>query len=123
LPHCILEYSANLPDAPDLVALLSRVHDALVESGEFSRDLIKSRAYEARDFCVTDGDPERGFVAMAIHVLEGRDDATLASLAERVLSILCEAYPASVELGKVELSVRSVEFERASYRKLAMTGR
>ena len=121
MPHCILEYSDNLPDAPDLRALLGRIHDVLVKSGGFSRDLIKSRAYEATAHYVSDGDSERGFVALAIHVLDGRDDANKAALAEQVLPLLVAAYPASVELGKVELSVRVVDFQRASYRKHAMS--
>ena len=121
MPHCILEYSDNLPDAPDLRALLNRIHDALVERGGFSRDLIKSRAYEAADHCVSDGDPERGFVALAVHVLDGRDEADRATLAELLLPLLAAAYPTSVQLGKVELSVRIVEFQRATYRKHPMT--
>jgi 5-carboxymethyl-2-hydroxymuconate isomerase len=122
VPHCILEYSDNLPDAPDLRALLNRVHRSLLASGEFTRETLKSRAYEAGSHAVADDeDPERGFVALEVNILEGRDDATKAALADGLLAILVEAYPASVKLGKVDISVRIADFHRASYRKQAMT--
>ena len=121
MPHCILEYSDNLPDAPDLRILLGRIHDRLMESGEFARENLKSRAYEAPDHCVGDGDPDRGFVALAVHILAGRDDATRAALAESVLPLLLDAYPASVGTGMVDVSVRIVDMHRESYRKHGMT--
>ena len=121
MPHCILEYSDNLPDAPDLRGLLVRIHDTLLESGEFARENLKSRAYEARDHCVADGDPDRGFVALAVHILAGRDDATKIALAESMLPLLKDAYPAAEITGMVDFSVRIVDMHRESYRKQGMT--
>ena len=120
MPHCILEYSDNLADAPELRELLDRVHATLIESGEFAMANLKSRAYEARDFTVSDGDPRRGFVALAIHILDGRSDEVKAGLAESILPLLREAYPESVAGGLVDLSVQIVDIHRASYRKLGM---
>jgi len=121
MPHCILEYSDNLLDAPDLPGLLNRIHARLLESGEFAPENLKSRAYEASDHCVGDGDPDRGFVALAVHILAGRDDATRAALAESVLPLLTDAFPASLATGKLDVSVRIVDMHRESYRKHGMT--
>ena len=120
MPHCILEYSDNLADTPDLRELLDRVHAALMASGQFALANLKSRAYEARDFTVADGDPRRGFVALAIHIFDGRSDEVKVGLAESVLPLLQEAYPHSIAGGLVDLSVRIVDIHRASYRKLGM---
>jgi 5-carboxymethyl-2-hydroxymuconate isomerase len=90
-------------------------------SGEFALENLKSRAYRADHHCVADGDPGRGFVALSVRILAGRDDAVKAALAESALSVLRDAYPDSVASGRVDLSVQIVDMHRTSYRKIGMT--
>lgn len=45
MPHCILEYSANVVDRPDVTRLLKEIHDALMATGLFTLTDIKWRKH------------------------------------------------------------------------------
>lgn len=117
MPHCILEASDNLLDAPDWDAVLEAVHGALVATGLFSEADLKSRVILHRHFRVADGAPDRAFATLDVQVLEGRDDATKARISEALLAVLAGAFPHTAAAMRLNLTVQVSELHRASYRR------
>ena len=118
MPHLVLELSANVPDRPDLRGVLLDLHEALLASGPFDRQDLKSRAVRHDVFAVADGAEDRAFVALSIAILDGRSDETKAALAQAALDVLARAFPMLVEDGRGAISVEVRDLHRASYRRV-----
>lgn len=118
MPHLVLEYSANVPDEPDLPSVLLDLHDALVASGLFERKDVKSRAVRHDVFAVADGAEDRAFVALSIAILDGRSDDVKSALSETALEVLVRAYPNLVAGGRGAITVEIRDLHRASYRRV-----
>ena len=118
MPHLVLEYSANVPDEPDLPSVLLDLHDALVASGLFERKDVKSRAVRHDVFAVADGVEDRAFVALSIAILDGRSDDVKSALSETALEVLVRAYPNLVAGGRGAITVEIRDLHRASYRRV-----
>jgi 5-carboxymethyl-2-hydroxymuconate isomerase len=117
MPHCILEASDNLLDAPDWPALLREIHGALVASGLFREADLKSRVLRHAVFRVGDGAPDRAFVTLDLQIMEGRDDATKARLSELLMAVLAPAFPRTAAAMRLNLTVQVSELHRASYQR------
>ncbi len=118
MPHLVLEYSANVPDHPDVRRVLVDLHDAVMASALFERKDIKSRAVRHEVFAVADGAEDRAFVALAIAILDGRSDEVKSALSEAALDVLVHAYPKLAEGGRGAISVEIRDLHRASYRRV-----
>lgn len=118
MPHLVLEYSANVPDHPDVRRVLIDLHDAVMASALFERKDIKSRAVRHDVFAVADGAEDRAFVALAIAILDGRPDDVKAALSEAALDVLARAFPKLVAGGRGAISVEIRDLHRASYRRV-----
>jgi len=117
MPHVVLDYSDNLLDRPDLGRVLLEIHEALVATGAFAREDIKSRALRHETYAVADGAPGRGFVAVEVRILEGRSAEVKAAAADGVLAALERGWPESLARQPVGLSVEIRDMDRASYRR------
>lgn len=117
MPHCILEYSANVPDRPDIDRLLSDVHGALMATGQFTLADIKSRAVRYEQFLIGEGDPARVFVTLTVQILDGRSDEVKAQISEAALDVLARHYPLSLAQRICSLTVQVCDIHRASYRR------
>ena len=118
MPHLVLEYSANVPDRPDLGRVLLDLHGALMASALFERKDLKSRAVRHEVYAVADGAPDRAFVALSIVILEGRPDEVKAAISEAALDVLTRAYPKLVAGGRGAISVEVRDLHRASYQRV-----
>ena len=118
MPHLVLEYSANVPDAPDPRRILLDLHEALMSSALFERKDIKSRAVKHDVFAVADGAEDRAFVALSIAILDGRSDDVKTALSEAALEVLVRAFQKLVEGGRGAISVEIRDLHRASYRRV-----
>ncbi len=118
MPHLVLEYSANVPDHPDVRRVLLDLHDALMVSALFERKDIKSRAVRHEVFTVADGAEDRAFVALSIAILEGRSDDVKTALSDAALDVLARAFPKLVAGGRGAISVEIRDLHRASYRRV-----
>ena len=118
MPHLVLEYSANVPDRPDLRRVLLDLHQALLASALFERKDLKSRVVRHDVFAVADGAEDRAFVALSIAVLDGRPDEVKAALSEAALDVLIRAFPKLVAGGRGAVSVEVRDLHRASYRRM-----
>jgi 5-carboxymethyl-2-hydroxymuconate isomerase len=87
MPDCILEYSANVPDRPDVRALLAGVNATLAATGPFTLADIKSRAVRHEEFVIGDGDPVRAFATLTIEILAGRNDEAKARISEAARAV------------------------------------
>ncbi len=118
MPHCILQYSANVVDEVDLDALFGAVHDALVATGLFAMENIKSRAIRCEHYRVADGARDRSFVSMEIYILEGRGDAIKEQVSVDVIEVLRPFFQATFARTRCSLTVRISDMHRSSYRKV-----
>ena len=118
MPHLVLEYSANVPDRPDLKRVLLDLHEALMASALFERKDLKSRTVRHDVFAVADGAEDRAFVALSIAILDGRPDEVKAAVSEAALDVLIRAFPKLVAGGRGALSVEIRDLHRASYQRM-----
>jgi 5-carboxymethyl-2-hydroxymuconate isomerase len=117
MPHCILEYSANIVDQPDMDRLFIDIHDTLMATGVFNLDDIKSRAIRHEEYFLGDGDPERAFVTLNVQILSGRSDDVKAQITEAAIEVLKRSFPESLRQRKCSLTVQVSEIHRESYRR------
>ena len=121
MPHTILEYSANVPDAPDLQRLWASLHPVLVETAHCRLQDIKSRATRCESFRMGDGDPGNAFVHLTIRLLEGRDAETLGRIGQATLAVLAASFPLTLAGGRGDLTVELAGMRRDSYFKAKVT--
>ena len=110
MPHCIVDYSEDVAEQIDIDTLLEAVHLGALASGLFPEYDIKTRAVGfARH---RTGQTQDSFVHVAVHLLDGRDDAQKAALSESVLARIEPLLP-----GVVSVGVEICDMHRLSYRK------
>lgn len=117
MPHCILEASDNLLDAPDWAGLLERLHGALAATGLFREEDLKSRVILHRTYRVADGAPDRAFVTLDLQIMEGREDEVKARLSDLLMPVLAKAFPRTSAAMRLNLTVQVSELHRPSYRR------
>ncbi|UCV22658.1 5-carboxymethyl-2-hydroxymuconate Delta-isomerase [Ferribacterium limneticum] len=120
MPHLTLEYTRNLSDFDPTVALAA-INAAAFDSGLFGEPDIKSRAIGLDCFQIGVLPGARGFIHIRIALLAGRSDEERQHLAEAVLAAL----NATVNRKKgmeIQLSVETVDLDRASYAKAVIDG-
>lgn len=119
MPHLTLEYTANL--AIDPAAALTAINAAAFDSGLFGEADIKSCALCLGDFRTGVQTGARAFAHLRIALLSGRSADERKQLANAALAALMATLvpPAGHEL---QLSVETVELDRASYAKAVVHG-
>jgi len=117
MPHLYLDYSANLAGF-DAGAALQACHQALLASAQFEAADIKGRACRQDDFLIGDGLPG-GFVHLQLRLLSGRSSGVRRKLADALLAALQSHLP---DNPAIQLSVETVEMERALYAKAVING-
>jgi 5-carboxymethyl-2-hydroxymuconate isomerase len=115
MPHCILEYSSNVIDAPDWTRLLLDVHEVLMATGLFVRSDIKSRIIEHGRYVIGDGSQDRAFVTLNVQILSGRSDEVKRQVAEAALELLSRTFTKTLNELKCSISVQITDIHRPSY--------
>ena len=110
MPHCIIEYSAEIADQVDLAALMDAVHAGALASELFPEYDIKTRAIGFHHHRT--GQTQDSFVHVSVHLLDGRNDEQKAQLSEGLLARIEPLLPKVVSVG-----VEICDMHRASYRK------
>ena len=110
MPHCVVEYSADVADEVDIDELVAAVHAGAFASELFPEYDIKTRASEFAHHRT--GQTRDSFVHVAVHLLDGRSDAQKTALSEAVLARIEPLLP-----GVVSVGVEICDIHRASYRK------
>jgi len=116
MPHCIIEYSAELAQEINIKKLMSVVFEGADKSTLFSATDIKVRAIAFNDYYSDDNDEEnitqKKFVHVCCKILSGRDLDQRQQLAKLILNELT-----SLNITAVSMSVEIVDMERESYNK------
>ena len=88
MPHCILEYSANLDESIDIPVLLKTLSAAAVETELFPLAGIRCRAHRCEHFLIADGNPNFGFLHLQIKIGAGRSDEAKKQAADSIFEAL-----------------------------------
>ncbi|OGU55903.1 MAG: hypothetical protein A2V66_18300 [Ignavibacteria bacterium RBG_13_36_8] len=115
MPHCIIEYSANIKENVNKNALLLEINKTLDETKMFSLNDIKSRIIVHDDYCVGDGDPSRAFVTLNVSIISGRDSDTKKIISDLCLDLLKKHFSESLKRLKLSLTVQISELDKDSY--------
>ena len=113
MPHIIVEYSRNLEARLDIRALIENVHAAVLSTRVFDLGAVRTRA-EPRDlYVIADGDPDNGFIHVAMHIAPGRDANTRKRVAQTILDAIAAATRDVYERYGLGLSVEVREIENS----------
>ncbi len=111
MPHCIIEYSANLAHTVKPSQLISAVYN-----GAFNAQLFEEHDIKVRAMCFDDyqsGSVKADFIHVIARILSGRSLEQRQSLSKAILAELkllnCTA---------TSLTVEVVDIERESYAKV-----
>lgn len=113
MPHCIVEYSANLEADLSPRKLIERIYQAIVATKVYPLGGVRVRAARRDNFVVADGDAENAFVAVLIRMGQGRDEATRRRVSQEVLAALADETSASFAKRGLSLSVEIQEIDEA----------
>jgi 5-carboxymethyl-2-hydroxymuconate isomerase len=119
MPHLVLEYTANVPDAPDFDLVLRRLHGVMTTVGPFDLANVKSRAVRREVFRVADGSPDRAFVHLTVAVLAGREAPVLRATGDALLAVLCNCFPRARAERRCDVTVELREMVPGLYFKAA----
>ena len=118
MPHCLLEYSANVVDDIDAVALFNQLHRSLAEIEAIVLDDLKSRSICRDHFVVGDGSPQNAFVSLKVSLLTGSDISVRQRVVQSSLKVLEQAFARTLQEKACHLSVEVAEIERSTYAKV-----
>ena len=119
MPHVILEYSANVVDEVDEVALARELTRELAGAGPFKLADVKTRVYRAASFSVAGGDERQSFAHLTLRILAGRDAETRRAAGEHMLGVLRRAFARSLAELDCQLTVEICEMSPSNYFKAA----
>ncbi|PKG58409.1 5-carboxymethyl-2-hydroxymuconate isomerase [Shewanella sp. Choline-02u-19] len=83
MPHCVIEYAKPLKHIISVEALVEATHQALIDTGLFEPQAIKTRAHGVEHFRIGE-DEANTFVHIHMAIMPGRTDEQKALLLERV---------------------------------------
>ena len=117
MPHLTLEYSGNVPDAPDIQSILREIHRVLQETAGIKIENCKSRGRVAEKYLVANGESSRAFVHLDVRILEGRSGELKRELGYHLLETLREHFSSAEAALDLQTTVEIRDIERASYFK------
>lgn len=115
MPHFLLEYTDNIADKINFTSLFSEIHSKLAETGLFSINDFKSRAVRHSTYYIGDDNNNKGFVAVTLSILSGRDDGIKKQLSDIILEILKQNFSESSSRLKFGITVQIKDIHRNSY--------
>ncbi|MDE4275767.1 5-carboxymethyl-2-hydroxymuconate isomerase [Phaeobacter gallaeciensis] len=73
MPHITVDYSPNVAGYADIAGLCNRLRLAAADTGVLPLAGIRVRAFAATHVSIADGDPQHGYVDIAVRLRGGRD--------------------------------------------------
>lgn len=73
MPHITVDYSANLEQAVDMPALCDLLRRTAIDTGVLPLAGVRVRAFAATHVSIADGNPEHGYIDIALRLRAGRD--------------------------------------------------
>lgn len=115
MPHCILEYTANIVDEPIWADIFKNIHAILIATGEWHSADMKSRAVELHNYYIGNGNPHQAFVTLSIQILTGRSDSLKKSISESCLKALAGHFPLTLKQLQTSITVQVADIHGPSY--------
>ncbi|MCL2919581.1 5-carboxymethyl-2-hydroxymuconate Delta-isomerase [Shewanella litorisediminis] len=110
MPHCIIDFSANVPGYDVAEGLTRACHSAMVASGLFEPASIKTRAHQAEAAKTGEGDDS--FIHVNISIMPGRSSEQKRALMDAIAVAID-----GVEIQASSLTMEVRELEKAHYFK------
>jgi 5-carboxymethyl-2-hydroxymuconate isomerase len=121
MPHCILEYSANIPEAFNTRDFFSGLHRILAGFPSIDLERIKSRAIRQADFMIGSGASNRAFISLQISLMSGRSEELRQKLASDAHAFLHDHFAGAISELDCSVSVEIREIDRGTF--ISLTGR
>ena len=116
MPHITIECSRNIAEEIDLEKLVARVHEAVIRTGVFAVDGIRSRVAVLDHYRVSDS-AENAFVHVQIRIAPGRDAATKKRVVDDVFGELCEFLQPQYDARPLALSLEVGDLQETRINK------
>jgi 5-carboxymethyl-2-hydroxymuconate isomerase len=114
MPHCIVEYTANLRQEGDIPGLLPKINRILIgQDGAFPIGGIRSRAVELTDYCMADGADDYAFVHITLKIGSGREATVKKKACDQLFDMVKEHFADLYARRYLALSMELVEFSEA----------
>ena len=84
MPHLMIDYSANVEPDVDIGGLCNTLRDVAASIDAFPLAGVKVRAVRVDHYAIADGNPEHGFIDIAVRIREGRDMETKQNAAQKI---------------------------------------
>ncbi len=111
MPHVICEYSANVEDKIRIDALLTALHDGLMDTGIAELAGLRTRAARREHVRIADNDPTNGFVNITVRLAKGRPPETRKRVAAAVFAAACRHLEDALATTPLALSVEVQEID------------
>jgi len=115
MAHLTMEYSGNLSDHFDARKVLFKLNEALLDTGEFEEDDVKSRALPLDTFLIGTTLGERAFIHLKLTIPAEHAPRLKRELSRKLLDVLQEI--GSMPEFDVQLCVEVRENDPESYSK------
>lgn len=109
MPHLVLEYSANIRERIEFLALFKECHELLAGRLPTSLKNCKSRVYVCENYYVGDGNTDNAFAHLAIKIMPGRSKEILNHTGEALLELLKKYFSEPMRKLNLELSLEIIE--------------
>ena len=123
MPHVIVEYSANVEDSVEIGALLSDLHQTMIESGLAEIAALRTRAERRDQYQVADGNPKNAFVHIVIRMREGRAKDALQKLGEKLLETANKRLDRAYAAHPLALTIEIHEITHLTFRRNTIRGK
>ena len=119
MPHCVLEYSHNIPDRVNFKGFFEKLHQLMVDTGAFKLERIKSRIVPHDNYYIGDGNMENTFVYLQISILTGRDVTLRKQLSSSALELMKTFFPKALAKNNCSMTVDIKEMDREVHSSLS----
>jgi 5-carboxymethyl-2-hydroxymuconate isomerase len=115
MPHLCLEYSANVVDEVEHIALFKELHEIMALASDVQA--IKSRAVKQELFFIGDGSEERAFIHLSVCLLAGRSVELKSELSRKLHASLKGLFPKTRAKCRCDFTVSIEDMDPAVYTK------
>jgi|1048.fasta_scaffold15277_2 5-carboxymethyl-2-hydroxymuconate isomerase len=118
MPHCVVEYSQNIPDKVNFKEFFQKLHQIMVDTGAFKLERIKSRVITHNNYYIGDGNSENTFVYLQISILTGRELPLRKKLSGDALDLIKTYFPKALAQMKCSMTVDIREMDKEAHSSL-----
>jgi 5-carboxymethyl-2-hydroxymuconate isomerase len=122
VPHIVAEYSANIEQSVDIMALLDVIHGAVVATGAFPLEVVRVRAARRDQFKIANKDPRNAFLAIVGHIAPGRPSNVRHEIGKAIFNAVCSHLSAASNAIPLSITLELHEIEQTAAFRLNTIG-